>query len=145
MLQPDSERHSRYSSTQIQAVWLVVCALDWTFSNHCHSAITRQTSFRTLWRRFYRRQNGEIKTLGKPNCWNLGRIFSDGNCKSKQGCDILENCRKVLDFFCCPGKSLSFGNKSWKVLENNLEGFFVLHRGCDLLQCDTLFLLVVTN
>ena len=35
-----------------------------------------------------------------------------------QGCHILEKSWKVLDFFCCPGKSLNFVCKSWKVLEN---------------------------
>jgi len=28
---------------------------------------------------------------------------------------------KVLDFFCCPGKSWNFVYKSWKVLENIWE------------------------
>ena len=36
----------------------------------------------------------------------------------KQGCHILEKLWKVLDFFCCPGKSLNFVYKSWKIFEN---------------------------
>ena len=32
-----------------------------------------------------------------------------------QGCHILEKFLKVLDFSCCPGKSLNFVCKSWKM------------------------------
>jgi len=36
-------------------------------------------------------------------------------------CILLPHPGKVLEFFCCPGKSLNFVYKSWKVLENIWE------------------------